>query len=650
MSEDQLSDGQISTNLKTNSEVNNQSPDQLPKYSRRRFIEWVTKTTAAVAATRALKKSEAVLGSETTASYPPGEKIGNANVETFGANEGLTYVQMQSLFADLNKAYDNGENQKEGTMLYQTIFMRESSYKATANWQEAGYANFEAFAQAHNDEHSRMLQNQGLDGCTLRRIIVVKDDAEIPGTLQTNEQWYQTGIKDSDGTAGDWIYPNSDTYKPSHSAYYNSEKKIDYGWIHEAGHFFLNLPDYYALDVYFQDYEGKPTVALSDTYLELVANRGISFLKSRFPDKSETELFSMISQVTTEFKRRIIETESQLTQASETISLYGTNSSEEEKLQSIGSMDTKTLHYFAQMPDSQIESKFPNVSRDVLKQFKASASSTLIARTTSELQQATATDYDFHTDPFAGMPFYWREFKSLDPNHISPQLFPENMVLPGKSEYSDHFSGLHLKKRKANQQLRDKKHITHEIFALPLDQLPNSVSFKFTDPENKNRWKATSTENIEVTVLQTNGEWLARGIEVNDKFDRVKTTDGTLNVGTMFKETTRTRTLAGDPSATREMVDMSDATYLIRVVKKNKSTGAIIDEGWRWLNWRDAAAGQEPGETAADNLHTEMEFYLHDATKVANWGANDMFRADWTITYNKTKATNFVNIPLVMNN
>ncbi len=623
-------------------------PQSNSTMKRREFLERAAKTVAALSAKILFDKTHHALGKETTLSYPPGEKIGNAEFETYGANEGLSYDQMQSLFADLNKSYENGENPKEGTKLYQTIFIRESSYKATNNWNQAGYENFESFAQAHNDELSSMLQAKDLDGCKLRRVIVVKDDADIPGTWQTNEQWYKTGIKDSDGTAGDWIYPNAQIYKPIESAYFNSEKKLDYGWIHETGHFLLNLPDYYGLDVYFQNYVGKPSLALSTNALIMISTLGEGSLKARLPNASEKELTALLIKVKTELQSREVMNKAILEQGKATVQAFNAAESEEDKATALSSADTTSLYIYATMSPDMLRGQFPELGDSEIQTFKQKAAETVIAKATETTQ---TSEYDFHTDPFAGMPVYWREFRSLDPNHISPQLFPENMILPGKPAYSEQFSGMHLKKRKANNEMRYKSKITHETFrALPVEHLPPSIGFSFKDPENENRWKSTATEDVEVTVLQTNGEWMAQGIEVNEKFDAVKISDAKLNVGTLFRDRTRTKTLAGDPNAKREMVDMSDATYLIRVVKKNKSTGEIIDEGWRWLNWRDAAAGQEPGETAAENLHTEMEFFLHDATQLANWGSSDMFRADWTITYNKTVATNTVNLPLVVNN
>ncbi len=160
-------------------------------------------------------------------------------LETFGADEPLNEEQLKLLTEKLNSL----GNEKRDDTYYGTVFVTEETYKRFIfdDFQES----FQSYLRRHEALFNQMLIENPIalaeGGFKLRRLIVINNNVPESDFFR---DYYNNRITDCDDQ---YLIKN---YQPSKADYYDPSIRIDLGLLHEWGHYFLHLNDFYSLDFF----------------------------------------------------------------------------------------------------------------------------------------------------------------------------------------------------------------------------------------------------------------------------------------------------------------------------------------------------------------------------------------------------------------
>lgn len=169
-------------------------------------------------------------------------------IETMGAESPLSQEDLAAAISLINSK----EIILKNDTAYATFFITETGFR---NFTTRNHETFHSFIKRHREELGTTLKNATpptSGGFEIRRIIIVQDSVECPDS--GSSLYSSNGPTDSDG-----VWKFDDKYFPSQSAYYNADKRIDFGLLHEWGHEILFL-----LDDYSCDYTGEKNIVMFD--------------------------------------------------------------------------------------------------------------------------------------------------------------------------------------------------------------------------------------------------------------------------------------------------------------------------------------------------------------------------------------------------
>lgn len=208
------------------------------------------------------------------------------NIETFGDDAALDADQAQSLVKTFNQENLQTTDMDPYTH-YSTEYVMERNYREWKNQNTLSNQpeSYQSFLGRHNAEIDTMLKVSSsylTGGLKCRRLIVVKNGVMEGKNALTYFPESPYRPLDSDGSVGGYISWPYDNVKKS--SFWDSNRSLDKGLIHEAGHGILQLPDEYPIETDFMA-AGPINLASELAFKKLFQQNSREY--SRLPDEQK---------------------------------------------------------------------------------------------------------------------------------------------------------------------------------------------------------------------------------------------------------------------------------------------------------------------------------------------------------------------------